>query len=61
MAYVIEFRNGTYFKDSESDNGTTSNKAKKFGTKEECDIIMRDNPWILFNGGMRVDVGLWES
>lgn len=50
--YVIEFRNGSYFRDLESQHGCSIKDAMRFETKEEAQTFTRENDWILFNGGM---------
>ena len=54
MKYIIEFRNGTYFKDLNSQHGCDAIAAKRFGTKEECEELMDKYDWIVLNGGMIV-------
>ena len=54
MKYIIEFRNGSYFKDLQSQIGCDAIAAKRFETKEECEELMDKHDWILFNGGMIV-------
>ena len=52
MKWVIEFRNGSFFKDLEADHGTSLDKAKRFDTKAECTQFMDAHQWIYWNGGM---------
>ncbi len=52
MKYVIEFRSGSFFTDLESEHGCSLADAKRFDTKREANLFMKQHEWILFNGGM---------
>lgn len=56
MQYVIEFRNGGYFQNLEAENSGPKETAQKFNSKQECIEFMKNNQWILFNGGMEMPV-----
>lgn len=49
--YVIEFRNGNYFQSLEDENSGPLSTAQTFASKDEAKTLMRQNEWILFNGG----------
>lgn len=56
MAYVIEFRSGTYYQNADADKGGPMATAQRFDTKEEANLFMHEEEslWILFAGGMAV-------
>ncbi len=56
MKYVIEFRSGSYFRDLADDHGSSRADARRFDTRAEAESYMRRHEWILFNGGMVVEV-----
>jgi len=53
--YIIEFRNGSFFRCLEDDNGCKREDAKQFKSKEKANSFMRKHEWIRFNGGMVVE------
>ena len=54
--YVIEFRNGAFFRDFEADRGCPLSEARRFDTKEAAEQYMQRYAWILFQGGMVVEI-----
>lgn len=56
MKYVIEFRSGSYFRDLKDERGSTLRDAKRFDTRKDAEHFMSRHEWILFNGGMTVEV-----
>lgn len=52
MKYIIEFRNGSFFRALEDDNGCQRKDAKQFPSKSKAEKFMRKHEWIRFNGGM---------
>ena len=56
--YVIEFRNGSFFRDLAAEHGCSITEARRFKMKEQAECYMRRHEWILFNGGMVVEVAV---
>jgi hypothetical protein len=54
--WLIEFRNGAFFQSLVSDFSGPAKTAQKFATMYDVDSFVTDNEWILFNGGMPVEV-----
>lgn len=52
--YVIEFRDGSFFQNLESDHGGPKATAQRFESVQAVDRFMKSNEWILFYGGMAV-------
>ena len=52
--FLIEFRSGSYFQGRDADTGGPPESAEGFDTREEAETFMRQNPWIVLNGGMVV-------
>ena len=51
--YVIEFRNGSFFKGPRPDRGGTLAQAMRFNQKRHAEAYVdRKAPWVWFNGGM---------
>lgn len=56
QAFVIEFRSGSYFRDLAADRGCAVDHAHRWSTRYEAEAFMRKHEWIIFNGGMVVEV-----
>ncbi len=54
LGFMIEFRSGNYFYDLWVERGVDKHNARRFKSKEEAEELMKENPWILANGGMVV-------
>jgi hypothetical protein len=52
--YLIEFRNGSFFRSLDAERSCDEQQARRFSSKEEAEGFMSRHPWILFNGGMVV-------
>lgn len=51
--FVIEFRNGSYFRSPKADRGGTLEQAMRFDSEEEANSYADYNvPWVWLNGGM---------
>lgn len=51
--YVIEFRNGSYFKGPRPDSGGTLAQAMRFNQERHARAYVEHRaPWVWFNGGM---------
>lgn len=59
--WAIEFRNGSFFQNLESDHGGPKSTAALFDSKEEAEAFMGENFWIYFNGGMALEVETEEQ
>jgi hypothetical protein len=55
MAWLIEFRNGSFFESLEADHGTTADHAMRFATKADAERFMNEHAWIYMNGGMALE------
>jgi hypothetical protein len=54
--FVIEFRSGSYLGDLAADHGVSRDLAHRFPSREAAEILMTQYEWIVFNGGMVVEV-----
>ena len=54
--WVIEFRNGLFFQSLEANHGGPKNTAQKFENEKKAKIFMKKNSWVLFNGGMAMEI-----
>lgn len=51
--YVVEFRNGSFFKGARPDRGGTIGQAMRFNqAKHAAQYLDRKAPWAWFNGAM---------
>lgn len=55
--YVIEFRNGSYFRNLDADNGGTIEQARRFNSHRDASAFADLHQWIWMNGGMVVRRG----
>ena len=56
MKYLIEFRSGSFFRDLADEHGSSRANARRFDSRQSAENFMRRHEWILFNGGMVVEV-----
>ena len=54
--WVIEFRNGSYFRGLEYEHGGPMHDARKFRSMRAVDDFVTRHEWILANGGCPVEV-----
>lgn len=54
--FAIEFRSGSHYQTEFVHIGGPALTAKRFRTRADAEDFMRVNEWILFNGGMVVEV-----
>jgi hypothetical protein len=53
---IIEFRSGSYLGDLAADRGVSRDLAQHFPSREAAEALMAQHEWIVFNGGMVVEV-----
>lgn len=54
--WVIEFRNGFYFRTLDDDHSVSIEQAMRFPTMRAADDFVTKHEWILFNGGMPIEI-----
>jgi len=54
--WAIEFRNGSFFQNLESDFGGPRSSAARFDSKKETEAFMKQHEWLYHNGGMALEI-----